>query len=267
MSSTTQVFILVIFFILLIVQAVTYLYRSGAFSLYKNRNAAQEKIRYDSKVSRCSLIFDRLNSILLVAYDKKEIPVDFADIIGYEVIANRQCLIKVNRSGLTVFDIETENKLRSQLNDLEKEDFPKGSIRQIELKFFHKVESKNKVVSINFYYRKGNQRLSRHSFADSVDNIVSWCTLLESAILPYSVVDEGANTVIEVEPREPLNTSSQPAVPEETPDAGVTSSTELTQTKQKNDNLVDELLSLVTLKEKGFLSEVEFQKAKYKILD
>ena len=265
MASTTQVFVIVFFFVVLIIQALIYLYRTQSFSWFKREDDAQ-KSRYDSKVSLCSLVFDPLNSVLSVAYDKREIQIAFADIARYEVIANTDSLIEFDRNNSRVFDAETERKLRSQLNEIEKEDLPKVKIRQIDLKFTHKAGSGSKDILVNFYFRKGNSRLSRYSFAESVDDIVTWCALLESVIHPSTNTEPEAVLETDADSSELSGTPKQPDS-EVSPSVREAASSEVTQAKQKTDNLADEITRLAELKVKGFLSEAEFQKAKNKILN
>ena len=113
---------------------------------------------------------------------------------------------------------------------------------------------------MNFYYREGDHRLSQHSFARSMDDVVFWCGLLESAIRP--VANEALETLLDTEKdvTESLTILNQS-------NSEINPRPEATQRIQNNHDLSDELTRLADLKTKGFLSEEEFQKAKDKIIN
>lgn len=250
----------VLILFVLIVLAFIYFKRSR-FSLQHNSGISDpESIRYDSKMSLCSLIFDELDSVLYVSYGKKHSRFGFAQITGFEVIVNTHCLMKIDRNDVNIFDVKAEENLAFLLNDIEKEKLQENETRQIALNIFCESETEIDTVLVNFYYREGDHRLSQHSFARSMDDVVFWCDLLESAIRP--VANEALETLLDTEKdvTESLTILNQS-------NSEINPRSEATQRIQNNHDLADELTRLADLKTKGFLSEEEFQKAKDKIIN
>lgn len=257
-SHTYLVVIVVIILIALIIFGLIYFSRSN-LDPNNSKTDLSENLQYDSKISLFSLIFDRLNSILHISHGRASSSINFVDISKYEVIANSICLLKIDRNDTKSFGIEMEESLRLALNELDKEKLLEKETRQLELIIFSDPASGVQPVLVNFYYREGAHRLSYHSFARSVDDIVFWCSLLESAIRP--IANEGIETVVRTDQHDAESLNS----PHQT-HSEILLNTETSQALQSNYNLADELTNLAKLKEQGFLSDEEFQKAKDKIL-
>lgn len=260
---------LVIFFALLVlvfaIGGVFYFEKLRKSKLPGKANESLGKIKYDSKMSLCSLIFDPLNSVLMIDYGKRKFQVSFANISAFEVLVNANCLLKIENNG-HVFDAETEHNLFYALNSVDNEVLQHNATRQIELNIVSAVETDPHELIVNFYYREGNHRLSEHSFTQSVDDILLWCTLLESAIRPESDTQAfHAEEIVATENKE-FKLVSEPAkqaniekikVQEILPEPA----------KQNNYDLAEELTRLADLRSQGLLSEEEFQKAKNKTLN
>ena len=252
------VFIIVLIILVLIVLALIY-FRKTRFLQKNSQIGSPQSIRYDSKISLCSLVFDQLNAVLYIAHGKKQSQIKFTELSAFEVSVNTNCLLKIDRDDTQIFDIETEESLSAELHKLEQEKLPKDAIRQIALEIFSDPAADIKPVLVNFYYREGDLRLSSHSFSRSVDDVLLWCDLLESAIRP--VVNEHPEPDSRPDTAkgftESVNTLFQANSEQQTKADAI----------HNNHDIADELTRLADLKVKGFLSEEEFQKAKAKIIN
>ena len=253
--------ILIISFVL-ITLALLFFYKSRKSLHGNNKIGSSESIRYDSKISLCTLIFDQENSVLYVSYGKKNSQIDFSAISAFEVAIDSHCAMKISKSAEQVFDDVAEEKLLTMLQELENEKLLADATREITLEIFSEPEAGVKPVLINFYYREGDLRLSPHSFARSAEDLMLWCDLLESAIRPDTVEEPQAETEKEV--TQSFSLFSEPAP---VTDVAHGSPEIQTQTPPNNHDLADELTRLSELKAKGFLSDEEFSKAKNKIIN
>ena len=241
---------------MLIILAWTYFKKSRLAGQDNQGLDAPESIRYDSKISLCSLVFDQINSKLYVSFGRKYFRISFADIIGYEVLVNTDCIMKIDTDDAHSFDAQAGEKLRTQLDTLEMEALQGGETRQIELNILSERGVQIHSVMVNFYWREGSRRLSSHSYKKSVEDVLFWCGLLESAIRP------GIN-----EQLEPQADDIDPLVQVASPGSELKPEAVNQQTEQGHIDLADELTRLANLRERGFLSEQEFQQAKDKIIN
>ena len=252
--------IIVLIFLALVIVALIYFRRLTSNPQQNSINGDSENIRYDSKISLCSLIYDSLNSILHISYGKKSAQIVFSHIAAFEVTVDTSCLIKISKNDAQIFDVEAEENLRSQLITLEKETLSKDATRQISIEIFSEPEAEVKPILVNFYYREGDHRLSPHSFSRSIDDVLLWCGLLESAIRPGITEEPEASLDAEEYITEPLDTFEQA-------DSEIQPNSDATQAMHNSYDLADELTRLADLKTKGLLSDEEFKKAKDKIIN
>ena len=254
---------IIIIFLVLILLALLYYYKSRILLPNNNKIGSSDSIRYDSKISLCSLIFDQLNSVLYVSYGKNHTEISFAAISAYKITVNSNCVMTISKDDAQTFDEQAEENLLSVLHNVEKENLSTDESRQISLEIFSVPEAKLEPVLVNFYYREGDLRFSPHSFARAVEDLLLWCDLLESAIRPVLDAEPEALLDTEQDIAESLNLFSDI---DHDADA-VQSDSGTTQANQNSHDLADELTRLSDLKAKGFLSEEEFTKAKDKIIN
>ena len=253
--------ILIISFVL-ITLALLFLYKSRKSLHGNNKMGSSESVRYDSKISLCTLIFDQANSVLYISYGKKNSQINFSAISAFEVAIDSHCAMKISNNAEQVFDDVAEEHLLAMLQELENEKLLADATRQITLEIFSESDAGVKPVLVNFYYREGDLRLSPHPFARSAEDLLLWCDLLESAIRPDTDTAEEMQTEVEKEVTKSFNIFSEPA-----PVSEVVHDSAEHQTLPNNHDLADELTRLSELKAKGFLSDEEFSKAKNKIIN
>lgn len=261
MSLVILIVIALCVLLILIIVALIFFKKSRLATLENNASGLAESMRYDSKISLCTLLFDQPSSALTVVFGKRNTKISFAQITGYEVWVNTECVLKIDRSDACIFDVQAGEKLRSRLYDLEMEQIQDGEAREIELKIFCVQEAEINSVIVNFYCREGGQRLSSYSYKRSVDDVVFWCGLLEAAIRPEvnekgqlltdNNVDQGDVSIEPLDSLEP-DAKNQP---------------EILHAPEGHVDLVGDLTKLGDLKAKGLLSEQEFQQAKNKIIN
>ena len=189
--------------------------------------------------------------------------VDYANISGFDVNVNERTILSVSREAKDDFCSETISQLRTQLLEVQKERMAPTSERRIDLSI--RCESEPPLVhTLNFYFRQGNRRMTRHSYENTVEDVVYWCDLMASILAspPVESVPPGALA----------ETSSPVAVEKES--VGTGTAEQAVQEPQRESetsgldvpSLADELDKLVRLLDQGFLTEDEFQKAKQKLL-
>ena len=180
-----------------LILALLYYYKSRVLLPNNNKIGSPDSIRYDSKISLCSLIFDQINSVLYVSYGKKQSRISFAEISAYKIAVNSNCVMTISKNDTQVFDEQAEDNLLAVLHDVENEKLSTDASRQISLEIFIVPEAKLEPVLVKFYYREGDLRLSPHSFARAVEDLLFWCDSLESAIRPAP--DEELENVLDTE--------------------------------------------------------------------
>ena len=80
------IFMIVLIVIVLVVLALIY-FRKTQFGQKNSNIGTPESIRYDSKISLCSLVFDQLNSVLYISHGKKNHQINFAELARYELLS------------------------------------------------------------------------------------------------------------------------------------------------------------------------------------
>ena len=144
-----------------------------------------------------------------------------------------------------------EENLRTQLLELGGQPLEKKSIRRIDLQIMHGLARRSK-LNVNFYLREGNRRITRYSYAATVDHVLAWCRHLARAIDSHRYESPTSGPVSEHEESEQVTEMI------DAEDAPVDATT--------NSSLADELRKLAVLREKGFLTDDQFEKAKTRII-
>ncbi len=182
LNSSPYLFSLLVVIFLIVIFALIYFYKFSRRKNDSSRINPPKGIKYDSKISLCTLVFDKLKSVLYLSYGENTSRISFAELKYYEVVVNTHRLIKFNRNNDAFFNAEAMNNLRFTLHQIEKEKLLENETRQVDLNIIYKQKTGTKSAPVNFYYREGNIRLSPSSFSTSVDDIVAWCGLLDSAL-------------------------------------------------------------------------------------
>lgn len=254
--------------------------RKKSDSTAPDQGAAEKtaKYCYYSLLSGCSLEIDEKSRLVILTGrgNRHTRQIGFDDIATCEVIVNEAAILKIERHEEDAFDLETKHRLRTTLRELQHEQMGPEATRQIDIRISGLPES-GFLSTVNFYYREGNRRLTDHSYTDTVQDIVKWCGMLNTAMhqpasqseepeINEEAVTEQDETTTEPETDRPSPTASRAEDPdtEESAEAAIQ---EDRNSSAEGDSVVSELTKLVMLKEQGYLTDEEFEKAKAKIIN
>jgi hypothetical protein len=222
--------------------------------------------RYVSTLDNHAIeIHDKEHAVKFIGYEIGEARrVDYADVSSFEIQVNEDTVLEVSRQLFADFSREQITELRTRLLQVQKERMDAASVRRIDLSIRYALEAPF-VHTLNFYLRQGNYRKTPRSYADTIEDVVTWCELLASVLssqeerqIPGEDPHEAISPTLAVE-EETLDSRATPPVVQETPPGG---ETPISGTV----SLADELDRLVRLLDRDFLTEEEFRKAKKKLL-
>ena len=247
-----------------------------------------------------TISFDE-NSHALTLYRRHEktngVHIKLADIRACQVLLGDNCLVEVNSELAFGFDNELEHKLRDTLKKEHADKMIEGKVRRLSL-VLTDHDKQNYVTCL--YLRKGNNRITKKSYFEVVDDLVEWCWLIAQSITPEQTGKRDKKPRISAEEvalyqhrthdETPLHKQAaairpathqvEPAdkpvvqentIPERPTKAATAASTEVEPSSKQHSSkedteLVIALEKLVKLQKQGFLSADEFAQAKAKLL-
>ena len=213
------------------------------------------------------------------------------DIIQSEILLNGHSISIISGKQGQGFNSSLETELNRVFVKEHRDKMVDNKVRQIDLLLTSQQGQKYDICT---YLRKGNQRLTKAGYHETVEKLLDWCWLIAQQLN----AGETGKRVIRVKPvihkqTHASNAGNQPRNKEETaiPSADLkvsakpvntkndaksnaesTPDNELNMAAKQNESnvdteLVNALDKLVKLKQQGFLSEEEFASAKSKLLE
>lgn len=246
---------------------ILFILSAGAFMFLRPRKSStprttkkrssHSRIRHDDAIlSGSSIELDRNKRILsFLPFGKRQKTpeIKLSELAELEIIANNKCVHKTSKDHGPAFSADVERELRTIFEDVHNEIMNHDTKRQIGLRIIG-VPDSNFKTTINFYFREGHHRLTDFSYLESVEKIIIWYKFLAMEVYPIEEAVAVSNTTASLSPQTDGNDTKTISEPET-----------LLPSAQDID-LADELTKLVSLKEKGFLTDQEFEKAKAKII-
>lgn len=241
---------------------------------------------------------DKNHALTLYRRHEKTNGVDIklSNIRACQVLLGDNCLVEVNSELAFGFDNELEHQLRDTLKKEHADKMIEGKVRRLSL-VLTDHEKQNYITCL--YLRKGNNRITKKSYFEVVDDLVEWCWLIAQNITPEQTGKRDKKPKISAEEvalyqhrthdETPLHKQAaairpathpepkiKPAVQENTiqenaKEAATAANTEAEPSSKQHSSkedteLVIALEKLVKLQQQGFLSADEFAQAKAKLL-
>lgn len=210
-----------------------------------------------------------------------------------QVLLGDNCLVEVNSELAFGFDSDLDQQLRDTLKKEHADKMIEGKVRRLSLVLID--HDKNTYITC-LYLRKGNNRITKKSYFEVVDDLVEWCWLIAQSITPEQTGKRDKKPRISAEEvalyqhrthdetplhkqaaairpathqSEPMTNTVEKAKPAEaTTSASIeTKPSDVREHSSKEDTeLVIALEKLVKLQQQGFLNADEFAQAKAKLL-
>lgn len=221
--------------------------------------------------------------------------IDLMRIITCEIRLNDNIVSIINKETGNGFDHDKEKDLRAIFAKEKAEKMVDGKIRQINLSI---TDTDNKHYVICLYMRKGSDRVTKKSYSIAIEDLIDWCWIIAEKINPNDTKkrkkkikkaaesnnDSAAqrrnsilhNQVSETRPSNHSLTEKEQPVPKVIAQKNAIlknaqevkgSAEPLKQSGNINTDLVYALEKLVDLKQQGFLTQEEFNKAKENLLN
>ncbi len=220
------------------------------------------RFRFDEETNKVSFYKRHQSGV------DKVIPIE--DIYSSEVFLNEKSIGSVTSTKGQNFNNERDKEMRRVFEEEHRHKMVDRKVRKINIKLF---TNKGEEVLVCAYLREGNQRFTRETFHVVIEYVLDWQWYL-SIQLHEDETPERAPKLISQKPRNrPIKAQVKSTQPPVNQQANVDTSQvapdvapAITPEHEVNEDLVDSLSTLVTLKEKGYLSEEEFIAAKSRIL-
>jgi hypothetical protein len=251
--------------LLLILSAVFY-------QLRPKRNAAKVKLR--NQFARFELD-DTETTLSFYKRHQSEIDsqLNTADIIKSEVFLNDNSVCIINKDNGNGFNEQRENQLRLSFTQAHRHKLIDKEIRQVNLYLTDK-DAKTHVICL--YLRKGNQRLTKAKYFDTLETAIDWSWFIANQLNPADTGIRAVKETVINKPRAKVHTkpkvspvnapkSESKTEPKE-PEIIKKTQEELHDIAVHDSELINALDKLVNLKQQGFLTDEEFSLAKAKIL-
>jgi hypothetical protein len=237
------------------------------YRLRPKSNTAEAKLR--SQFARFEL--DDTQTTLSL-YKRHQTEIDrqlaIADIVKSEVFLNDKNVNK-DHDHDHGYSEQRENQIRLSFFQAHRQKLIEDEIRQVNLSLTDK-NAKTHIVCL--YLRKGNQRLTKEKYLDTLETIIDWNWFIASQLNPEATEIRKAKvpvakSVVQNIPSKPQENSvikqEQEIVK---PNSLKKTSAELHDIAEHDSELINALDKLVNLKQQGFLTDEEFSLAKAKIL-
>ena len=126
--------------------------------------------------------------------------INLSDITGCQLLLNGNQILMLDSQSGNGLDQSKEDQLRKILNS---ETIGKmGKDRTLHLEFALITKEDSEAIHVSVYYRKGNRRLTRHSYQNSAEESLNLCWLFSQQVNPE---ETGERT-----PIEPVRTYTKP---------------------------------------------------------
>jgi hypothetical protein len=236
------------------------------YRLRPKRKTAEAKLR--SQFARFELD-ETQTTLSLYKRHQTEIytQLTIADIVKSEVFLNDKNIKIINK--YNGYSEQRENQIRLSLLQVHRHKLIEDEIRQVNLSLTDKNDKKHVVC---LYLRKGNQRLTKEKYLDTLEKIIDWNWFIASQLNPEATEIRKAKVpvakkVVQNIPSKPKKNSVTKEEPERVKQNSLKKTTaELHDIAVNDSELIDALDKLVNLKQQGFLTDEEFSLAKAKIL-
>jgi len=209
------------------------------------------------------------------------------DIHQCQILLGDSVIVTIDNSDKHGFNDQQEQEIREIFNREKTEKMIDGKIRRIT---FSITDIKKQSYITCLYLRKGNDRITKKSYYQVIDDLIDWCWLIAKTINANNTGDRNPKSKVSAAEKSqaehilhnetPLHKQAaiiRPATHQlESQSAQSTVSEHLSEEKVNSDQtkstglvdteLVHALEKLVKLKQQGFLSTEEFSQAKAKLL-
>jgi len=226
--------------------------------------------------------------------------ITLSDISKSEILLNDKTINSISLAADHGFNSDIESNLRGIFAKEKRDKMVDDKVRQIDLLL---TSNKDNATYICLYLRKGNQRLTKACYSETIEQLIHWNWIISKVInplntslpVPKKIVDDNTSSCTDKaqDIKQPQAIESTPNITEhldsnnysdnisnncdKTPiTAESFEKTEFSEqlpdkTTEKNDSnediaLIASLDKLARLKQSGFLSEQEFDAAKAKLL-
>ena len=226
--------------------------------------------------------------------------ITLSDITKSEILLNDKTINSISLAADHGFNSDIESNLRGIFAKEKRDKMVDDKVRQIDLLL---TSNKDNATYICLYLRKGNQRLTKACYSETIEQLIHWNWIISKVInplntslpVPKKIVDDNTSSSTDKaqDIKQPQAIESTPNITEhldsnnysdnisnncdKTPiTAESFEKTEFSEqlpdkTTEKNDSnediaLIASLDKLAKLKQSGFLSEQEFDAAKAKLL-
>jgi hypothetical protein len=238
------------------------------YQLRPKRNTAKVKLR--NQFARFEL--DETKTTLSL-YKRHQSEIDsqlnISDIIKSEVFLNDNSVNIINEDNGNGFNEQRENQLRLSFTQVHRHKLIDKEIRQVNL---YLTDNNAKTHVVCLYLRKGNQRLTKAKYFDTLETAIDWNWFIATQLNPADTSIRTMKETVINKTREKVHTKSKvsPVNVQKTetkePEIIKQTQEELHDIAVHDSELINALDKLVNLKQKGFLTDEEFSLAKAKIL-
>jgi len=238
------------------------------YKLRPKSNNAEAKLR--SQLARFELD-DTNTTVSFYKRHQSEIDSQLAiiDVVKSEVFLNDKSVNIIDKDDEHGFSEQRENQIRLSFFKAHRQKLIDDEIRQV---YLYLTDKNTKKYIICLYLRKGNQRLTKAKYFDTLEALIDWNWFISSQLNPEATDIRKAKVpvakkVVENKPSKPkqsLVTEQEPNI--EKVSVLKQSTAELHNIALNDAELINALDKLVNLKQQGFLTHEEFSMAKAKIL-
>jgi hypothetical protein len=235
------------------------------YRLRPKSNAVKAKLssqfaRFELDSSQTALLF----------YKRHQSEVDsqlaIADIVKSEISINDNMVSTINKDNDHGYNEQRENQLRLNFTKAHQHKLINDEIREVQL-YLTDLNTKEYVICL--YLRKGNHRLTKAKYFDTLESLIDWSWFIAKQLNPQATQKRKIKAavfeppiikaLVKVEQHRVINKEIE-SVKEHK------SAEELHNITIHDSELINSLDRLAELKQKGFLNEEEFSLAKAKIL-
>jgi hypothetical protein len=235
--------------------------------LRPKRNSAKVKLR--SQFARFELD-DKKSTLSFYKRHQSEVDsqIDIANIVKSEVFLNDNKVSIINEDADHGYSEEQENQLRLNFAQVHRHKLIDKEIRQVNL---YLTDKSAKTYVICLYLRKGNQRLTKAKYFDTLETIIDWSWFIASQLNPEATATRPIKAPVDKRPIKKVQNNkpkTKPVINQEIEvlKANKQTTEELHNISIHDSELINSLDKLADLKQKGFLTDEEFSLAKAKIL-
>ena len=288
-TSSPSIFSLIIFFtIVLIFLTVCFFI---AYKIWKKLKQRIVKKLLLNKFDRFEVVEDKGEVLLYKRHQKSPgLTLELSQIANSQLILNDEVICTISRQNEQTIDSAIEEGIRTAFAEEKRIKMIDNRIRKLEMQFNLDKKSKHTVI---FYLRKGNHRLTKPSFGNSMELAIKWLWFYSHSIDPDNIkipepkkkvalskaVSKPSNDIVSGQSVD-INDNNYSAVNISSEKLNSTDKTIIEQEHSSNKStnyaindeqldvdIVEAIDKLANLKKQGHLSEEEFNSAKNKLLN